>query len=127
MLKLGNWCLCPLLIQRQLGLDPCLSCSDKISNLSIRKLTDTQIADFVRARETWIQSKLSLNKKRAETPVPQFEHGSCWQYRGRTVSLELSLGSNSVVLESDRLRVQSKKMGVRYLRTVLKAFNTVLR
>ena len=83
-------------------------------------LTDTQIADFVRAREAWIQSKLSLNKKRAETPVPQFEHGSCWQYRGRTVSLELSLGSNSVVLESDRLRVQSRKMGVRYLRTVLK-------
>ena len=86
------------------------------------ELTDTQIADFVRAKADWIQSKLLLNEKRAATPIPQFEHGSCWQYRGRTVSLELSLGSNLVVLESDRLRVQTKKMGTHDLRKVLKAW-----
>ena len=54
--------------------------------------------------------------------MPKFKHGSCWQYRGRTVSLELSLGSDSVVLDSDRLRVQTKKMSTHDLRKVLKAW-----
>ncbi len=86
------------------------------------ELTDTQITDFVRAKADWIHSKLLLNEKREETPVPQFEDGSCWQYRGRTVSLGLSLGSNSVVIDSDRLRVQTKKMSTHDLRKVLKAW-----
>ena len=86
------------------------------------ELTDAQIGDFVKAKADWIHSKLLLNKKRAAIPIPQFEHGSCWQYRGRTVFLELGLGANSVALESDRLRVQTKKMGAHDLRKVLKAW-----
>ena len=85
-------------------------------------LTDAQIADFVRAKADLIKSKVLLNENRAATPIPQFEHGSCWQYRGQTVSLELSLGENSVALELDRLRVQTKKMGAHDLRKVLKAW-----
>ena len=73
------------------------------------KLTDTQITDLVRATADWINSKLLLNEKCVETPVPQFGYGSRWQYRGQTVSLELSLGPSLVVLESDRLRVQTQK------------------
>ena len=86
------------------------------------ELTDSQIADVVKEKADWIQSKLLLNEKRAATLIPEFEHGSCWQYRGRTVSLELSLGSNLVVLESDRLRIQTKKMGTHDLRKALKAW-----
>ncbi len=85
-------------------------------------LTDTQITDFVKAKADWIHSKLLLNEKREENPVPKFNDGSFWQYRGRTVSLELSLGSNSVVLDSDRLGVQTKKMSTHDLRKLLKAW-----
>ena len=86
------------------------------------ELTDTQITDFVRAKADWIRSKLLLDEKRAETPNLQFEYGSCRQYQGHTVFLELSLGSNSVVLDSDRLPVQTKKMSTHDLRKVLKAW-----
>ena len=86
------------------------------------ELTDTQIVDFVSAKAEWIQSELLLNEKRAETPIPQFEHGSYWQNRGRTISLELRLGSSSMVLESDCLRVQTKKIGAHDLRKMLKAW-----
>ena len=86
------------------------------------ELTDTQITDFVRAKADWIRSKLLLDEKRAETPNLQFEYGYCRKYRGHTVFLELSLGSNSVVLDSDRLRVQTKKMSTHDLRKVLKAW-----